>query len=472
MDHGLDLVRALLARESELAEQLGTAWTALKKRLVSLLRQFESDGASPKARDELDRLVVDLMRGPAGAVARRALRDTSKSPTPRSPGAASTPAASAQPPAAPIKRSRRARPAPKAQPPAAPIDDYTGFFPADAARAERVGAQAAADQEGFVSVPVFYGTSRAPTGSHRPSEHFGVERGPLAYGVARVSIPHDHRVGKLEKPTWWKLEFVENPERHVVLLSLEALPRAEFSASLSKSLAAADERDVLLFVHGYNVSFEDAARRTAQLAYDLEFKGRATLFSWPSQASVAKYTVDETNVEWSIPHFQQFLTLMLAEVGARHVHVVAHSMGNRALVRALHNFDTSKLPAGSAKLREVIFAAPDIDAETFVDLAAAFHGRASRFTLYASDNDGALAVSKTIHKYARAGDGGSEIVVVAGVDTIDASAVDTSLLGHSYYGDSRSILADIHALVRGGTAPRRGMKPSGAPKRRYWMLES
>lgn len=472
MDHGLDLVRALLARERELAESLGAAWAALKKRLTNLLRQFERDGAAAKARDELDRLVVELMRGPAGAVARRALRDTSKSAGTKSAQAKPTGAATEPPPATPAKRSRRAGAAPKTPPPLLPRDEYTGFFPAEALRGDQVAAHDAAEQEGFVSVPVFFGTSRAPTGSHKPSEYFGVERGPLAYGVARVSIPHDHRVGKLEKPSWWKLEFAENPKRHVVLLSLEALPRAAFSANLSKSLAAADERDLLLFVHGYNVGFEDAARRTAQMAYDLEFKGRAALFSWPSQASVAKYTVDETNVEWSIPHFQQFLTLMLAEVGARHVHVVAHSMGNRALVRALHNFDTSKLPAGSAKLREVIFAAPDIDAETFVDLAAVFSGRAGRFTLYASDNDGALAVSKTIHKYARAGDGGPEIVVLEGLDTIDASAVDTSLLGHSYYGDSGSILADIHALVRGATAPRRGMKPSGAPKRRYWMLES
>jgi len=47
---------------------------------------------------------------------------------------------------------------------------------------------------------------------------------------------------------------------------------------------------VLLFVHGYNVSFEDAARRTGQLAYDLGFEGPTVFFSWPSRGSVTAYT--------------------------------------------------------------------------------------------------------------------------------------------------------------------------------------
>jgi esterase/lipase superfamily enzyme len=458
MNDGIALVRALLGRESELEKLLGPAWKALEKKLVSLLRQLERDPQSVKARGELDNLVAELMGGPASALVRRVLRATS-SPAPQ----AKPDKAPTKPPTRGLKRGAGS----KSSFPTPAVDEYTGFYPAEA----RSARTAESEQQGFVTVPVFFGTSRKASGSRKPSEFYGVERGQLACGVAQVSIPHDHRVGQMEKPRWWKLEFSEDPKRHVVLLSVEALPRKEFAATLTKSLAGADERDLLLFLHGYNTSFEDAARRTAQFAYDLEFKGRAALFSWPSQASVAKYTVDETNVEWSIPHFQEFLKLALSEVGARNVHVIAHSMGNRALVRALREFDTAALPAGSAKLREVVFAAPDIDADTFAELAAVFRGRAGRFTLYASENDGALAASKTIHKYARAGDAGPEILVLDGVDTIDASAVDTSLLGHSYYGDNRSILSDIHALVRGGNAPRFGMKAAGTTKRRFWVLK-
>ena len=39
-----------------------------------------------------------------------------------------------------------------------------------------------------------------------------------------------------------------------------------------------------MFVHGFNVSFADAARRTAQIAYDLAFGGPGAL-SWPYSAT-------------------------------------------------------------------------------------------------------------------------------------------------------------------------------------------
>ena len=86
---------------------------------------------------------------------------------------------------------------------------------------------------------------------------------------------------------------------------------------------------------------------------------------------------------------------------------------------------------------QVIFAAPDIDRDRFIQLAAKFKGCAARFTLYASSRDVALLASKFVHGYPRAGEAGEALLVVDGVDTIDASLVDTSLVGlrHSYFGD-------------------------------------
>jgi esterase/lipase superfamily enzyme len=45
-------------------------------------------------------------------------------------------------------------------------------------------------------------------------------------------------------------------------------------------------------VHGFNVSFENALRRTAQIAYDLDFDGAPFLFSWPSRDSLLSYASD------------------------------------------------------------------------------------------------------------------------------------------------------------------------------------
>jgi esterase/lipase superfamily enzyme len=329
-----------------------------------------------------------------------------------------------------------------------------------------------ATKEAFCRVRVFFGTDRKKTGETAPGEFFGAERGELSLGSVEVSIPHDHRMGELEGPSIWKLQFSEDPSKHVVLLSVDVLTQQDFIQSFSGSFQSSGLKQALLFVHGYNVRFEDACRRTAQIAYDLKFEGVPVAYSWPSEGKVAPYPVDETNVQWSVPDFEKFLTLILSETGAEVVHVIAHSMGNRALVEALHDFDVTKLPAGAAHLSEVIFAAPDIDAATFLGMAKEFGRKATRFTLYASSKDRALKVSKRFHKYPRAGDSGKDLVLLGSVDTIDATEVDTGLLGHSYIEDNASILTDVFQLLKGNPpkdrARLRPLERSGQP---YWVFE-
>src|SRR6185436_254464 len=97
--------------------------------------------------------------------------------------------------------------------------------------------------------------------------------------------------------------FRQDPEKHVVVLSTKLLSQGHFFTQV----ADAARSNAFIFVHGYNVSFEDAARRTAQMSYDLGFDGAPVFYSWPSQARYASYTVDETNAEWSQVDFKNFL---------------------------------------------------------------------------------------------------------------------------------------------------------------------
>ncbi|WP_128964927.1 alpha/beta hydrolase [Bradyrhizobium guangdongense] len=325
---------------------------------------------------------------------------------------------------------------------------------------------------GVVTIPVFYGTDRA-RGDDAPATYFGGARGTLSFGVAEVSVPTRGRdLGELTGPSWWRLEFSPNPAKHVIVKSVGPLSRDAFVVSLKDSLAAADLHDVLIFVHGYNVTFEDAARRAGQLAVDLKFAGRTLLYSWASAADTKKYTVDESTIDWSRDHFEAFLQLALCEVGTGKVHVIAHSMGNRAVINTLERVKSWQLPAGAAKLGQIIFAAPDIDRDRFVQLAAKFKGCAARLTLYASSRDVALLASKFVHGYPRAGEAGEALTVVDGVDTIDASLVDTSLVGlrHSYFGEKRSILNDMFNLIAQQLAPdqRFDLQVAGDAVRKYW----
>ncbi|MCA9068966.1 MAG: alpha/beta hydrolase, partial [Planctomycetaceae bacterium] len=70
-----------------------------------------------------------------------------------------------------------------------------------------------------------------------------------------------------------------------------------------------------------------------------------------------------------------------------------------------------------------------------------------RATLYASSNDRALKASTELHGYTRAGLSGENLMALAGVETVDASPIDTSLIGHSYYGDNPILIQDLRALI-------------------------
>ncbi len=325
----------------------------------------------------------------------------------------------------------------------------------------------------YALVRAFFATDRSLTGIKKPSEMFGVGRATLKYGTCDVSIPRDHRMGELEEPSILRLEFREDPTKHVVLVATEITEKNEYFRQLSERVMNSKSKRAFLFVHGYNVTFEDAARRTAQIAYDLAFDGAPVFYSWPSQGSVPAYTVDEQNIEWAQSNIRLFLDDFFARSEAEEIYLIAHSMGNRALTRALANILKEK-PDYRAKLQEVILAAPDIDADVFKkDIAPALTANGRPITLYASSEDKALKASKKVHGYSRAGDSGQYIVIVNGVETIDATNVNTSFLGHSYFAEDRSVLSDIYHLVRTRQRAdsRFGLRPINSGLGRYWKIE-
>lgn len=310
----------------------------------------------------------------------------------------------------------------------------TDFLGAQALTRTAPASQAPAPSgPGTFVVPVFYATDRNQTAELTPRLVYGAGRGDLTLGVAEVSLPRSRRPAGLPVPPWWRLESDEHLANHVVLLDVSVHGRESYVAALRKTVSRAARPEALIFVHGYNLTFEDAARRTAQLANDLDLPGVPILYSWPSEGRAHRYTADELNVEWSLPHFEELLRLVLAESGARTVHVVAEGMGNRALARALGALDAVIPPAsgGGASLRQVVFVAPDVDRDTFLGLAPRFAGRAERFTLYSSSRDRALQASRIVHSRPRAGESGAERI--DGIDVMDANdAVDTAsaILGH------------------------------------------
>ena len=336
---------------------------------------------------------------------------------------------------------------------------------------ERGLKAAGVDMRGYKVVRVYFATDRNLTESMEPAEMFGTYRASINYGTCNVSIPGRHTTGELEAPIL-RLEFLEDPSKHVVLLDAVVQSKDKFFSDLSARIRASGGRNAFLFVHGYNVTFRDAARRTAQMSHDLQFDGAPVFYSWTSQGAKAAVTVDEQNIEWAQANIKGFLDDFFGRSDADNVFLIAHSMGNRALTRAVASLLAEK-PSIRQRLREVILAAPDIDAEVFRrDIAPALTASNTPVTLYAASDDLALEASKKIYGYPRAGDSGQGIVVIPGIETIDATGTDTSLLGHSYYADSRSVLNDISDVIRNGLRAEQRSRLRGidSSRGRYWVF--
>lgn len=314
-------------------------------------------------------------------------------------------------------------------------------------RGKRGGGKVTAGAQ-FRIVQVFFATDRNKTTSDVPGQVYGIDRSDLTYGICEVSIPRDHRLGELESPSIWKLEFREDPEKHVVLLKVVEKDRDAYFQEIANRVGSSTSKSAFLFVHGYNVTFEHAARRTAQMAYDLKFDGAPVFYSWPSQGSPSAYTIDENNAEWTELHLQKFLTDFIGRSTAEKIYLVAHSMGSRSLTKAIAEV-ADKDPAIRNKIEAIILAAPDIDADVFKQkILPRIRPATKNLTLYASSRDKALVASKHVHGYPRAGEVGPNLAVSPDVDTIDATQADTSFIGHAYYAEANSIVADLFELLR------------------------
>jgi esterase/lipase superfamily enzyme len=334
--------------------------------------------------------------------------------------------------------------------------------------------------QGYATVRVFYGTDRKTTGMLKPAEFYGIERGDLQYGYLDVTIPAVHQEAALETRSRWDIVsyFVDDAglrNRYVLLDKVTPLSRDGFLSALQKQIKSSPSKDVFIFVHGFNSTFEDAARRCAQLAYDLDFDGTPMMYSWASAGSATAYTKDEATVQSSGQKMAQMLDDVVAHSGAERIHLIAHSMGNRALIEALQNYLAS--PAARNRHRifdQIVFTAPDVDRDYFVGAMKSLTDVATRVTLYASDTDLALQSSQILHAAPRAGLAGINIISMPGLDTIDMSAVPADSLGHNYFAANSGAIYDLFRLLwRGDPPPKRcGMSsPKAGSTLSVWLFD-
>lgn len=294
---------------------------------------------------------------------------------------------------------------------------------------------------------ILFATDRAEARNSRLGWGYGsASADGLHYGECEVSVPLKRKVGQLPLPRWWRLELQPSEERHFVLRALERMPQEGFYKRARDRLLESDAPEIFIFVHGFRTSFANAALRTAQLSLDLQLRGLPILYSWPSRGGGHDYLSDGTSVERSATHFTNFLAAIANGTDAQRINILAHSMGGRALAAALQNLGRGGASAEGLRLDHAIFAAPDIDAAHFQNLAPHMTRASRRLTVYASEEDRALKVSKLGNRGDRTG---GSLVVGPWLDSIDACAIQADMFRHSYFAEGRAVLADLVGLLAG-----------------------
>jgi esterase/lipase superfamily enzyme len=337
---------------------------------------------------------------------------------------------------------------------------------------------------------IYYATNRAVDQSRRITNYSGERANNLSFGIMHVRVPDNHHPGKVDYDSNLEHITIQN-ERAYMENNFAVTGIAPLDHTTFIGLLHIDRRDTaLVFVHGYNSSFNDSAFRLAQVVWDGQlYELIPLLFSWPSKNDTKAYLYDKESADISVDYFVQLLELLQKQVGIKTVHIIAHSMGNQIVLNAISKaVDALK----SRPLGEIVLAAADVDRQKFIQVIDAVRNITQGMTLYASADDAALLWSGFVASDDRAGsvtEAGP--IVVKGVESIDMTSVNPSppwyervmnalcninpsdLLALNTHNTFVSpVIVDISRLVKKGEHPPhsrtsqiRGV-PEAAPK--YW----
>ncbi|MBB4197706.1 hypothetical protein CCR94_12770 [Rhodoblastus sphagnicola] len=269
------------------------------------------------------------------------------------------------------------------------------------------------------------------------------------YSLDTITVPPGHEAGDVERPNWGS----PDPSRHIAVASHSALEDNEFKSQLAAQISGrvGVSRDVLVYVHGFNTSLDDARFRLAQLVVDGNFTGVPVLFTWPSKSALLAYGADKESATASRDAYLKLLNDIAATPGVGRVHILAHSMGTWLTMETLREAALSGSPDLNGRLGQVLLAAPDIDLSVFKQQIARLD--ASRFSVFVSKGDRALQLSAGLQGDRRLGslDPGSdrdrELIEKLGVGVYDISSFSSGLIGHDNYANAPQVVSQIGARL-------------------------
>ncbi len=287
-----------------------------------------------------------------------------------------------------------------------------------------------------------------------------------------------------------------------------------FNDLLSSWLARTERKEVLLFVHGYNNTFDDAILRLAQAWHFGGRKGVPVVYTWPAGSGGLKgYAYDRESGEFTTVHLKRLLVMLAMHPDVERVHVISHSRGTDVAltsIRELHDevrgalratplavraatLDGDTVPpedgtfapantAAALKLATFVLAAPDLDLEVFIQR---FFGEnvvraAERVVIYFSEEDEALGLADWLFRSKRRVGAmriedfpESERSMLAQVSSLElVNAKVSGYTSHSYILQHPAALSDLTRLIGERAKAGSERRPLVKPTAGLWELDN
>ncbi|MGB8435450.1 MAG: alpha/beta hydrolase [Burkholderiales bacterium] len=269
---------------------------------------------------------------------------------------------------------------------------------------------------------------------------------------------------------------------------------AQLQAEVARRIAASPRKEVVLFVHGYANTFEDAALTMGELCHYLGRELVCAIFTWPAGGSrglFLGYNVDRESGEFAVWDLKKAIRIIADTPGVERLHLVAHSRGTDVLTSALAMLAIESYIGKSAldrryKIRNIVLMAPDMDADVATarvfnilsdpDLPygvapspqGVFAHPELHLTVYVSPDDKALSVSQylfgSLRRLGRVDSTMFSPEEIAGlrrlgiIDIVQVSGT-TDYFGHSYFTSNPAVSSDLIALIRYGLKPNEPGRP-------------
>lgn len=234
-------------------------------------------------------------------------------------------------------------------------------------------------------------TLLAVTNRNRDSTGKGFDAtwaGSLNYEQYEVSAPSNRNGTIVKYPT-----SKPDPQRQFVVIGRKQLSKNAFVETAVNS--AQFDGTVVVFVHGYNYSYQEALFRMAQIAADAKAPTIPILYSWPSAAAVTGYVADRDAVLYSRSELDALVQSLSTSRKVKRIVLFGHSMGGFLVMEAVRQFKLQGRDDVINKLA-VVLAAPDIDADVFRSQLLDIGQLNTPITLFVSKVDRALTASSLL----------------------------------------------------------------------------